>query len=59
MIDDFEVVVREIASPSCLSGQEQLSSHEVSQIVVVCPDLDVMGRSEQIMMPVFKGFDDG
>ncbi len=55
---DLEVVSRELLGPADLAGAQTLRIHELTEVVVVSEDENLVFTAFQIVTPSLKGFND-
>ena len=55
---ECEVEAGEVERPSGLPPVQLLGCHEVLQVLVVCPDLALMFRALDKVLPLLEGLDD-
>ena len=58
-IIDLEMVLRELLGPADLSGAQALCIYEMTEVIMVRKDENLMLAAFQIVTPRLKGFDNG
>ena len=58
-IIDSKVITRELLGPTDLSGAQALCIHELTEVIMVRKDENLMLAAFQIVTPRLEGFDDG
>ena len=58
LVDDAEVVLRQVASPASLSTGKVLRGLPILEVLMIRPDIEGFGKALEELTPVLQGLDD-